>query len=155
METNIETVFSEFTGNVNELIQILRRVQEEFGYLSDESIKSISNFTRVPKSKVYGVATFYSQFRFTPIGKYMIKVCHGTACHVKGAKKILDEISRNTCIKEGETSADMQYTLEGVACIGCCALAPCITINNEVYGRLNPKSTEQIFKSIKSGEKNQ
>jgi len=147
MEKTINKILSSFQGKSSELIPALLKIQEELGYLPDDAMHYAAEFLNVPESTVFGVASFYSQFRFTPVGKNKIMVCKGTACHVKGADKILDEISRNIGIKDGETSSDMQYTLEGVACIGCCALAPCITINNEVHGRLNPKLVDKIFNS--------
>jgi len=146
MEKNMESVFSKFTGQRHELIQILQKIQEEFGYLSDEQIANVSEFTKVPKSKVYGVATFYEQFRFSPIGKNHIMLCRGTACHVKGAPRILDEIENQLKIKTGETTPDGEYSLEAVACIGCCALAPCIMINNEVKANLTPDKVKNLFK---------
>ncbi len=142
----MESVFSKFTGQRHELIQILQKIQEEFGYLSDEQIANVSEFTKVPKSKVYGVATFYEQFRFSPIGKNHIMLCRGTACHVKGAPRILDEIENQLKIKTGETTPDGEYSLEAVACIGCCALAPCIMINNEVKANLTPDEVKNLFK---------
>ncbi len=142
----MESVFSDFKGESNELIQILQKVQAEFGYLSDEAILNVSEFIKVPKSKIYGVATFYEQFRFTPIGKNHIMLCRGTACHVKGAPRILDEIENHLKIKTGETTPDGEYSLEAVACIGCCALAPCIMINDEVKANLTPDKVKNLFK---------
>ncbi len=144
-----------YKGKTGITIPVLQTIQKAFGYLPKNILKQTSIDLRIPLNELYGVASFYSQFRFTPVGKNMIMVCKGTACHVKGAEKILDEISRKIGIKDGETSTDMEYTLEGVACIGCCALAPCITINNEVHGRLNTKSIDKIFKSKKAEGKNQ
>ncbi len=153
MEKELNKILSSFQGKSNELIPALQQIQEELGYLPGDAMLYAAEFLNVPESTVFGVASFYAQFRFTPVGKNMIMVCKGTACHVKGAEKVLDEISRQVGIEDGETSADMQYTLESVACIGCCALAPCITINSEVHGRLNAKSIEKIFKRKKAEEK--
>ncbi len=153
MENQLDKILSSFSGENRELIPVLQKVQDEFGYLSEDSMHRVSEFLNVPLSDVFGVASFYEQFRFTPVGKNMIMVCKGTACHVKGAEKVMEEISRHVEVKEGETSSDMEYTLKGVACIGCCALAPCITFNNEVHGRLNKKSIEKIFKGKKVEEK--
>ena len=99
----------------------------------------------VPESRVYAVATFYTQFRFTPIGKNIVTVCRGTACHVRGAKRILEEVEQRLAIKEGETTEDLEYTLETAACIGCCALAPCAMINDDVEAKLTPKKVAEIF----------
>ena len=132
-------------GKRGELIPILQRIQAEFGYLPEEAIVKVAESTGVAESRVFGVASFYAQFRFTPIGKNRIMVCRGTACHVKGAPRILDEVEKALEIKEGETTKDLEYTLESVACIGCCGLAPCIMVNKEVHGRLTTKEIGDIF----------
>ena len=139
-------IFKKFKGKEEELIPILQKTQEEFGYLSDEAMYAIAKFLRIPESKIYGVATFYAQFRFKPKGKNHIMLCRGTACHVKGAPRILEEIENNVGIKEGETSADENYSIESVACIGACSLAPCITLNDKVHANLTPKKIEDLFK---------
>jgi NADH-quinone oxidoreductase subunit E len=100
----------------------------------------------VPESEIYGVATFYSQFRFTPIGKKHILVCTGTACHVKGAPRILGGIERHLGIKEGEVTTDLDYSLESVGCLGCCALAPCAMVNDKVESKISLKSIKRLFK---------
>jgi NADH-quinone oxidoreductase subunit E len=128
-----------------ELIPILQKIQTEFGYLPEQAIVRVAEFTGLAESKVFGVASFYAQFRFTPMGRNRVMVCRGTACHVKGAPRILAEIEKVIGIKEGETTPDLEYTLESVACIGCCGLAPCIMVNKEVHGRLNPKEVSDIF----------
>ncbi|OFX21061.1 MAG: NADH dehydrogenase [Bacteroidetes bacterium GWA2_31_9] len=146
MTNQYNKIFNKFKGNSEELIPILQNVQEELGYLSEESMASIAKFLRIPKSKVFGVATFYAQFRFKPKGKNHIMLCRGTACHVKGAPRILEEIENNLGIKEGETSADLEYSIESVACIGACSLAPCITVNEKVHADLTPQKIENLFK---------
>jgi NADH-quinone oxidoreductase subunit E len=128
-------VFDSYSGNEQELISILQDVQERFGYLPEEAMLEISRFLGIPESRVYAVASFYAQFRFTPMGKNIVMCCRGTACHVKGAPRILDEVKRELGIDEGETTEDLEYTLETVACIGCCALAPCLMIMERVMGR--------------------
>jgi NADH-quinone oxidoreductase subunit E len=145
MSDLLTNIFSLFTGKNEELIPILQKVQEEEGFLSEESMKEISRFTKVPLSRVYGVATFYAQFRFKPKGKNHVMLCRGTACHVKGAGRILDEIEKHLKIKEGETSTDQKYSLESVACIGACSLAPCVMVNNKVEANLSPQKIEKIF----------
>ncbi len=105
----------------------------------------VARFAGVSESKLYGVASFYAQFRFTPVGDTQITVCRGTACHVRGSQQILDEISRKLGIQEGETTPDRKYSLETVACIGCCALAPCITINERVEARLTSKKVKDVL----------
>ena len=144
MEEQLSAVLSSYKGTKDELIPILQQVQEEFGYLPEEEMLDIARFTGVSESKVYGVASFYAQFRFTPVGENIIMVCRGTACHVRGAQQVLDELSRQLGIGEGETTSDMKYTLETVACIGCCALAPCVMVNKDVYGRLTRQKVGEI-----------
>ena len=144
MEEHLSTILSSYNGTKNELIPILQDVQGELGYLPEQEMLDIARFTGVPESRVYGVASFYAQFRFTPVGENVIMVCRGTACHVRGAQQVLDEISRKLGIGEGETTEDLKYTLETVACIGCCALAPCVMVNKDVHGRLTRKKAGAI-----------
>jgi NADH-quinone oxidoreductase subunit E len=132
-----------------DLIPILQKIQAEFGYLPGETMAKVAEATGVTESKVFGVASFYAQFRFMPMGRNRIMLCRGTACHVKGAPQILAELERVLGIKEGETTPDLEYTLESVACIGCCGLAPCITINKDVHGRLTPKAVRELFANLK------
>ncbi|MFC2104602.1 NADH-quinone oxidoreductase subunit NuoE [Bacteroidota bacterium] len=152
MDKRLDDVFSSFDGKEEELIPILQKVQNTMGFLSDNSMEEIARFTRVPMSKIYGVATFYAQFRFTPKGEKHIMLCRGTACHVKGAPRIQEEIENQIGIKVGETSKDLKYSLEDVACIGACSLAPCAMVNNTVEANLTPPKVEKIFS--KKGEKN-
>ena len=142
----LDNIFSNFKGNEEELIPILQKTQEEAGFLSENAMQEIAKFLQIPESKVWGVATFYAQFRFKPKGKNHIMLCRGTACHVKGAPRILEEIEKIIGIKEGETSSNLDYSIESVACIGACSLAPCITVNEKVYADLNAKKVEEIFK---------
>lgn len=139
-------LFSSFSGTKKDLIPILQSVQERFGYLPERAMSEVANFISIPESKVYGTATFYSLFRFKPNGEKHIAVCKGTACHVRGAEKIQDALKRHLGIKEDETTADGSYSMEAVACIGCCALAPCITVNSEkVLGKLTPQKAVDLF----------
>ncbi|OFY21692.1 MAG: NADH dehydrogenase [Bacteroidetes bacterium GWF2_33_38] len=145
MQTPYDYIFSNFKGSEEELIPLLQKVQNEFGFLSEESMKAIAKFTKVPLSNIYGVATFYAQFRFKPKGKNHIMICRGTACHVKGAPRILEEIESQLKIKEGETTDDLEYSVESVACIGACSLAPCIMINEKVAANLTPQKVKELF----------
>jgi len=144
----LSDVFSSFQGREDELIPILQAVQGQFGYLSEESMLAVARFTGVPDSAVYAVATFYAQFRFTPIGRHHVTVCRGTACHVRGAPRILEAVEKQLGIKEGETTADLEYSLETVACIGACGLSPCVTINKEVGAKLTPKKVTALLQEI-------
>jgi len=144
--------FNNFDKENYSLIPLLQQIQENFGYLPKEALEQLSTYLGVPLSRVYGVATFYAQFNFTPLGKYLIKTCHGTACHVNGAISVATEIENELGIKENETSKDGFVTLQPVACLGCCSLAPCIMIKEKVYGKLTPDSARKIIKKLKKGE---
>jgi len=145
MEEPLNTIFSSFAGKPDELIPILQHVQNEYGYLPETVMSEIAEFTCVPASRVYAVATFYAQFRFTPIGRNHIILCRGTACHVRGTQRILEEIEKILGIKDGETTEDMEYTLETVACIGACGLSPCIMINRKVMAKMTPSKVAELF----------
>lgn len=153
--TQIETIFTKFTGSSHELIPLLQAVQHEFGYLSEENMAAIAKFLKIPQSRVYSVATFYAQFRFSPIGKNHIMICRGTACHVKGAPRLLEEIQKELGVEEGETTADGKFSFETVACIGACGLAPTMVINEKTYGRLTPKTVKEVLSDVRSKEEEQ
>ena len=144
-EQDLDSIFSSFEGKRNELIPILQHVQDELGYLPGYAMAKIAKFTGCSESNVFGVASFYAQFRMKPTGKNRVMVCRGTACHVRGAPQILDEVGRKLGIEDGESTEDLEYSLETVACIGCCALAPCVMVNDDVHGRLNLKKVGKIF----------
>jgi NADH-quinone oxidoreductase subunit E len=146
-DARLDNIFSRFKGKRGELIPVLQAVQEEFGYLPKDAMIEIAKFTGASESNVFGVASFYAQFRLQPTGKNKIHVCRGTACHVRGGPQILEEVERQLGIKEGESTPDMEYSLETVACLGCCALAPVVTINDEVHGRLSLKKVASILPS--------
>jgi NADH-quinone oxidoreductase E subunit len=133
----------------NLLIPILQKVQEVFGYVPPESLNLISKHTNVARSKIYGVLTFYAQFSTTPRGKYIVRPCRGTACHVRGAKNILSKIKSKLKIEDGETTPDYKFTLETVACLGACALAPTVVIGKDYYGKLTPDRIDAIIDSCK------
>jgi NADH-quinone oxidoreductase subunit E len=146
MPAILTTILSAHEGAREAIIPILQQVQEEFGYLSEDALLQIARHTHVPASRVYGVATFYAQFRFTPLGKTHVMVCRGTACHVRGAPAILDEITEILGMEGEGTTEDLEYTVETVACIGCCAIAPAITYNEEVHGNLSKNKVRKIMK---------
>ncbi|HCX90857.1 MAG: NADH-quinone oxidoreductase subunit NuoE [Deltaproteobacteria bacterium CG12_big_fil_rev_8_21_14_0_65_43_10] len=145
MEERLNTILSSFEGEKSELIPILQHVQGEFGYLSEQAMLEIARHTGAPESRVYAVASFYAQFRFTPMGKNHIMACRGTSCHVRGGPRILEETEKRLGIKEGETTPDLEYSLETVACIGCCGLSPCIMINKKVEAKMTPKRVAELF----------
>ena len=142
---NLSGVFAQFQGGDEELIPVLQAVQKELGYLPPEAMRQIAEFLRLPESKVYGVASFYAQFRFSPIGRNHILVCRGTACHVRGGPRILEEVERLLGIKEGETTDDLEYSIETVACIGACGLAPTMRVNEETYGKMSSKRVAEAL----------
>jgi NADH-quinone oxidoreductase subunit E len=145
VQKKLEDIFSHYKGERQELIPILQETQEKFRYLPAAAMREISKFLQIPESSVYGVSTFYAQFKLTPLGRKVIRVCRGTACHVRGSAKVLAEIEKQLGIKAGETTKDMEYTLETVACIGACALAPTMTIDNETYGKMTTKKVAEVL----------
>ncbi len=145
MEEDLQVILSKFDGKQEEIIPILQKVQNAYTYLPQDSMSQIARFIHVPESRVYGVATFYAQFRFTPTGKNIVSVCRGTACHVRGAPAILEETTAVLGLDGEGTTEDMEYTVETVACIGCCALAPCVTVNEEVHGNLSKKKVRTLL----------
>lgn len=138
-----------YDGQAGALIPLLQSAQDTYGYVSEKAIDYISHVTGIPAADIYGVVTFYAQFRTSPLGKYVIKVCNGTACHVNGAKTITDTINDELNIDYDETSDDGSFSLLSVACIGCCSLAPVIVINEETYGRLTPAKLRKILRTYK------
>ena len=149
IKAELDEILSHYTGKREELIPILQEAQEYFGYLSLEVMQKIARFLKIPESAVFGVSTFYAQFKFSPTGRKKVKVCRGTACHVRGASRILDEVVKRLGIKPGETSDDMEYSLETIACFGSCALAPVMVVDNNVYGRMTPKKVSEILGDTK------
>jgi len=152
MEYSLSKILSSYQRTQDELIPILQKIQAEFGYLPEEAMNKVAEFCRVAESKVFGIASFYAQFRFVPLGRTQVTTCRGTACHVRGAPQILDEVKRQLGIEEGETTPDLEYSLETVACIGCCALAPCLVINGKVEAKVTPKRVKELFAAKKKEE---
>jgi len=134
------------------VISILQEIQDTFGYVPPAAIQRIANNINTPASEIFGIVTFYAQFRLQPQGKNLIKVCHGTACHLGGAEMVAERLAQVTGAKEGETSQDNLFTVERVACLGCCSLAPCIMLNNEAYGRLTPEAIDKIVTQTRKKE---
>ena len=146
MEQELAEVFARFRGERNEVIPLLQQVQGRLGFLPIEAMSAIAEFARVPEATVYGVATFYAQFKLTPSGRHIIRVCRGTACHVRGGPKILEEVRRVLGgIEPGATTEDLEYTLETVACVGGCAMAPTMVIDETTFGQMTTKKVQQIF----------
>lgn len=154
MQEKMNAILARYPSAKREhLIPLLQEVQEEFGYLSREAVVRIGEHLGLPASKIYGVATFYNQFRFQPKGRFHIMVCRGTACHVKGSAAVLDAIKSVLRIESGQTTRDGMFSLEVVACIGACGLAPVICINDEFFGNLSPDKARQILSSYREKAK--
>jgi len=151
--SELAPVLAKYAKQPGSLITILQKTQDIYGYLSMDAIQYISEQTGIKPAKIYGVATFYTQFRLKPIGKYLIMLCKGTACHVNGADMIEEAITDELNIKDGETTEDGLFTLNNVACLGCCSLSPVVMINGETYGKLSKDSIKSILKDIRNNDK--
>jgi NADH-quinone oxidoreductase E subunit len=151
MSEIIENVIERYsnTGRDN-LIPLLQDVQDEIGYISEEAIIKIGKHLKLPTSKIYGVATFYNQFRFEPKGKYHIQICRGTACHVLGSSTVLQQLEKYMKVKAGQTTRDKMFSLEVVACLGACGLAPVVTINGEFYANADADNIKKIIDDLKT-----
>jgi len=139
-----------YEGEQGALIPLLQAAQDTYGYIPASAIDQISEIVGIPAAEIYGVITFYSQFRLKPLGKYLIKICDGTACHVNGSERIASIVEDELQISGNDTTEDGLFTLQKVACLGCCSLSPVIMINDETYGRLTPKKVQQLLKEYKA-----
>jgi NADH-quinone oxidoreductase subunit E len=145
MALEVDEILVNYRGEQSELIPILQQVQQKLGYLPEESLQRIADYLKISECTVFGVATFYALFKLTPTGKRVVRVCRGTACHVRGGSRILQEVEKSLGIKQGETSPDMENTVQTIACFGSCALAPVVVVGEKVYGRMTPSKVEQIL----------
>jgi NADH-quinone oxidoreductase subunit E len=145
----MEDILFKYCPERSSLIPILHEVQARLGYLSPESMQSAANYVGMSTSEVYGVATFYTAFKLKPAGRHCVKACRGTACHVKGADKIIAELEKNLDVKDGNTSKSGEYSLETVACLGSCALAPVVVVDEHVYGRVTPARVKDILRGVR------
>jgi NADH-quinone oxidoreductase subunit E len=152
-QDRMENLRADFPGKPADLIPVLQRIQETDGYLSPEAVQSISRWLKVSENEIYGVATFYAQFRFCKPGRHHIKACLGTACHVKGGEQMLDVLARRLKIKPGETTADEEYDLERVNCLGCCALAPVVTIDGKASGHMTVLKLQRSLDERENAER--
>ena len=150
----MKPLLEKYKGKKGNLIPLLQGAQEIYGYVPREAFELISKETGTELSQIYGVATFYAQFRLNPVGKHIVKVCHGTACHVQNATLITEALEETLGVKDGETTDDMMFTLESVACLGCCSLAPVMMIGDDTYGKLDGKKAAKVIKEIRKSEKN-
>ncbi|MCK5848733.1 MAG: NADH-quinone oxidoreductase subunit NuoE [Caldisericia bacterium] len=150
----LNSILVKYKKKPGSLITILQKVQGVFGYLPLDVLKYISKETGIKSPIIYGVATFYTQYRLKPVGKYLILLCKGTACHVNGANEIEITVCDELNIKNGETTSDGLFTLNNVACLGCCSLSPVMMINSETYAKLTPKKTRKILKELRKKNQN-
>jgi NADH:ubiquinone oxidoreductase subunit E len=139
-------------GDRGFLIPILQEVQESYGYVPPNAVDEISAFTGVSPGEIFGVASFYAHFRFTKPGEHTIKVCRGTACHVRGSERILEMVERELKVKAGQTTADELFSLERIACFGCCALAPVVVVDQDVHGRMNSTRARRLLTQYRGRE---
>jgi len=147
VDPQLEVVLSRYArGDASKVLAALQTAQDEFGYLSPETVQAISEHLSVSASEVYGVASFYAQFRFLKPGKHSVKVCQGTACHVRRSDLVLEAFERELGIRNGETTTDGQYSLERVACFGCCALAPVVVVDEDTHARMRTTSVRKLLK---------
>jgi NADH-quinone oxidoreductase E subunit len=145
-------VLEQHQGGREALIPVLQEAQETLGYLSEEAVFAISEWLDIPASEVFGVLSFYAQFRTNPVGRNLIHVCRGTACHVRGAPKVQQALEETLGIKAGQTTPDMEYTLETVACIGACALAPTMVVNKATHGQITAEKIQEMFGDYEPGQ---
>ena len=150
----LNPLIEKYKNKKGNLIPLLQGTQDIFGYVPRVAFDKLSKDTGIPLSEMYGVATFYAQFRLSPVGKHIIKVCHGTACHVQNAKALTTSLKETLKVDDGGTTEDGLFTLESVACLGCCSLAPVMMIGGETYGKLNGAQAVKIVKNIRISEKN-
>ncbi len=148
LEDQVRAIIAQGPSGRGALIPLLQAIQASVGYLPRVAVRLLSEKLGLPESKIFGVATFYAQFHLKPRGKYVVRVCQGTACHVRGGKQILEAVQEKLGIEPGDTTADLMFTLERVACLGACGLAPTMIINDETYGRLTPAKAQKILDDL-------
>ena len=152
--TLLDPLIAKYKGKKGNVIPLLQGAQDIYGFIPEAVFTKISVNTGIPLSDMYGVATFYAQFRLKPVGKHIVKVCHGTACHVQNANEITESLEEAMKIKDGETTDDRILPLESVACLGCCSLAPVMMIGDQTYGKLTGNQAVKVIKNIRLAEKN-
>jgi len=150
MKDSLEAIFSKYPANRKEgLLPLLQEIQREHGYLPDEFLGKVGKYLNLPANKVYGVAAFYDQFRFRPLGHYHIRICRGTACHLFGSSNYLSELEKHLKVKAGNTSRDKKFSLEVTNCMGACESAPVLRVNEDFYPHVSPEELTRIIRSLK------
>ncbi len=142
----LDAILAEYPETKGNVIAILHAVQSRYNYLPEDALRYIAKRTKVPITRLYGIATFYHFFSLTPKGRHELNICLGTACHVKGSQRIMDEVGRRLSVEEGETTDDMKYTLRAVRCVGACSLAPVMVVDSDTYGSVTAKKAADILK---------
>lgn len=145
----LDKIIERYRGKAGATIPLLADIQKEFGYVSEDAVEYAAQKTGIPAAEMFGVATFYAMFRFEPQGKYVIRLCRGTACHVQGSGRIAEQLERSLGVKDGGTTKDGMFTLQFVACLGCCSLAPVMMVNDEVHGRLTPEKAVDVLEGYR------
>lgn len=146
MTVELKEIIGEYQGQKGAIIPVLQKTQEKLGYISKEAIFEIANLLKMSENEIFGVATFYAQFRFTPPGKHSVHVCVGTACHVRGGAAIMESVERELDVVSGGTTKDYKFSVESVACFGSCALAPVVVVDKDVYGRMTTSKIKDILR---------
>lgn len=148
MEERTKQIVAPWKGRRGGTIPVLQEVQKEFGYLPEDTLMAISRELKIPPSELFGVATFYAQFHLKPRGRHVVRVCRGTACHVRGSLKVLEKVKERTGVDENETTEDLRFTIEPVACLGACGLAPVMMVDSQTFGRLVPDMVPGILEKF-------
>ena len=149
LKDRLTPVVEKYRGMEGIAIPLLADVQREVGYVAEEAVEHVAAELGISAAKLFGVATFYAMFRFQPEGKHVVRLCRGTACHVQGSGLIADQLERVLGIKDGETTSDLMFTLQCVACLGCCSLAPVMMVGGDVFGRLTPEKAVDVLDKLK------
>jgi NADH-quinone oxidoreductase subunit E len=148
LEARLAPIVEKYRGKEGVAIPLLSDVQREVGYVAEEAVNYVGSQLSIPAAELFGVATFYAMFRFQPQGKHVVRLCRGTACHVQGSGRIAEQLERTLKVKDGETTADLMFTLQYVACLGCCSLAPAMLVGTEVHGRLTPEKAVAVMENL-------
>ncbi len=152
MESALEKLVSPFKGKKGAVVPVLQEIQAKDGYISPEAVELMARELGISENEIFGVATFYAQFRFEKPGKHTLKVCLGTACHVRGAISVLEELERSLAIRSGQTTRDGMFTLETVMCLGCCAQGPMLVVGQEYFGNMQPSKVKRLLDTVRNGE---
>jgi NADH-quinone oxidoreductase subunit E len=152
MESALEKILSPYKGKKGIVVPVLQELQARYGYVSQEAVEAMARELKISENEIFGVATFYAQFRFQPPGKHTLKVCLGTACHVRGAVTVLEELERTLGVASGQTTKDGLFTLETVMCLGCCAQGPMLVVDESYHGNMHPSKVKPLLDAVRTKE---